>query len=91
VVVAEVAAIPHLGVSGQQLATAVKSGDVQNVINPDSLAAPHIYAITRAAFTAGLNRVFLIGAIIAFTAGVLALVLIRSKDFVRSEPDAPAA
>ena len=37
--------------------------------------------ITRAAFTTGLNRILLVAAIIAFVAGVISLLAIRSKDF----------
>jgi hypothetical protein len=38
--------------------------------------------ITRGAYTTALNEILLVGAITCFTAGVLALVLIRSRDFV---------
>ena len=37
--------------------------------------------ITRAAFATGLNRILLVAAIIAFVAGVVSLLAIRSKDF----------
>ena len=49
-----------------------------------------------AAFIGALNDILLVGAIVALTAAVLALVLIRSKDFAegsqaaRGEPDAEA-
>ena len=42
--------------------------------------------ITRAAFTAGLDRILLVGAIIAFVAGVVSLAAIRSRDFARAAP-----
>ncbi len=38
----------------------------------------------RAGFVAGLNEVFLIGALLALVAAVLTLVLIRSRDFETS-------
>ena len=44
--------------------------------------------IARAAFIAGLNEILLVGAIVAFTGAVLALVLIRNRDFVASGPAA---
>ncbi|HVU60857.1 MAG TPA: MFS transporter [Mycobacteriales bacterium] len=39
----------------------------------------------RASFTAALNEILLVAAIIAFVAGALALALIRAKDFVQHE------
>ena len=44
-------------------------------------ARPTAAHAVRASFTAGLNEVFLVGAILALVAAVLTLVLIRSKDF----------
>lgn len=41
--------------------------------------------IARGAFTTALNEILLVGAITCFTAGILALVLIRSRDFVSEE------
>jgi hypothetical protein len=42
--------------------------------------------ITRTAFTAGLDRILLVAAIIAFAAGVVSLAAIRSRDFARAAP-----
>jgi hypothetical protein len=42
--------------------------------------------ITRAAFTAGLDRILLVAAIIAFVAGVVSLAAIRGRDFARAAP-----
>jgi EmrB/QacA subfamily drug resistance transporter len=42
--------------------------------------------LARAAFIAGLDRILLIGAIVAFTGAVLALLLIRVRDLVASGP-----
>jgi EmrB/QacA subfamily drug resistance transporter len=51
--------------------------------------------IANDAFISGLNELFLIGAIVAFAGALLALVLVRQKDFVghaRQQPEnAPAA
>jgi EmrB/QacA subfamily drug resistance transporter len=64
-------------------------------------ARPAAVHAVRAGFVAGLNEVFLVGAILAFVAAVLTLVLIRGQDFEVSaarsgagsgavgEPDAP--
>jgi EmrB/QacA subfamily drug resistance transporter len=46
--------------------------------------------IARAAFIAGLNEILLVGAIVAFAGAVLALVLVRNRDFVASGPAASA-
>ena len=48
-------------------------------------ARPLVETAARSAFASGLNRIFLIAAIIAFVAGVLALVLVRGKDFANTE------
>jgi hypothetical protein len=46
--------------------------------------------ITRTAFTSGLNLILLVGAIIAFVAGVIAFVTIRQRDFVHPDGPPPA-
>ena len=47
-------------------------------------ARPAAAHAVSAGFTTGLNEVFLIGALLAFVAAVLTLILIRSKDFEAS-------
>src|SRR5450755_4282295 len=47
-------------------------------------ARPAAVHAVRAGFVDGLNLVFLVGAILAFTAGILTLLLIRSQDFESS-------
>jgi EmrB/QacA subfamily drug resistance transporter len=69
-------------VSGQQLATAVKSGASQQAsaaVPPD--VRGQVTLLTRQAFVAGLDRIFLVGALIAFGSAVIAFAAIRSKDF----------
>jgi EmrB/QacA subfamily drug resistance transporter len=44
--------------------------------------------VARAAFIAGMNEILLVGAIVSFGGAVLALLLIRSRDFVASGPAA---
>jgi hypothetical protein len=44
--------------------------------------------VARAAFVAGLDRILLIGALVAFAGAVLALLLVRARDLVASGPEA---
>ena len=37
--------------------------------------------VTRSAFTAGLNQILLVAAVIAFVSGLVSLVAIRGQDF----------
>ena len=45
--------------------------------------------ITRSAFTAGLDRILLVAAVIALAGGVFALATIRRRDFVQAGPPTP--
>ena len=86
-VLTRTAAVPGLSARGPEIAGAVQSGQIGNVIA--RLPAPArqvVGTITRAAFTAGLNRILLVAAIIAFVAGVVSLAAIRSRDFARAAP-----
>jgi predicted MFS family arabinose efflux permease len=86
-VLTRTAAVPGLSVRGPEIAGAVQSGQIRNVIA--RLPAPARQAagtITRAAFTTGLNRILLVAAIIAFVAGVVSLAAIRSRDFAHAAP-----
>jgi EmrB/QacA subfamily drug resistance transporter len=78
------AAVPALAHKGPQLATAVQSGEISRVIAklPAHLRQT-VGLITRSAFTAGLNHILLVAAIIALASGVVALATIRRKDFVQ--------
>ena len=78
---------PGLSARGPEIAGAVQSGQIGNVIA--RLPAPArqvVGTITRAAFTTGLDRILLVAAIIAFVAGVVSLAAIRSRDFARAAP-----
>jgi hypothetical protein len=80
-------AVPSLSARGPEIADAVQSGQVGNLIS--RLPAPTREAtgtITRAAFTAGLDRILLVAAIIALAAGVVSLAAIRSRDFAHAAP-----
>jgi hypothetical protein len=86
-VLARVAAVPGLSARGPEIAGAVQSGQIGNVIA--RLPAPARQAagvITRTAFTTGLDRILLVAAIIAFVAGVVSLAAIRGRDFARAAP-----
>jgi len=84
---AGVAAVPSLSARGPQIANAVQSGQVGRVIaalpSSSRLAAAQI---TRAAFTAGLNHILLVAAIIALASGVISLAAIRTRDFAANRP-----
>jgi EmrB/QacA subfamily drug resistance transporter len=83
-VLARVAAVPGLSRSGPQIAGAVQSGEIGNVIGrlPEH-ARLTAGMITRTAFTAGLNRILLLAAIIALLSGMISLAAIRGRDFAQ--------
>jgi EmrB/QacA subfamily drug resistance transporter len=84
-VVQRVAATPSLAHQGPKIAAAVQSGQVSKLIASLPAGARQAVAtVTRAAFASGLNRILLVAAIIALAAGVLALLLIRGRDFARN-------
>jgi len=70
---------PHSG----QIASGLRNGDAAKMaaaVPPQERGA--LMELVRGSFTAALNEILLIAAIISFAAGILALLLIRSKDFV---------
>jgi EmrB/QacA subfamily drug resistance transporter len=81
-VVAAAARVPHLPVSGHQIATAVQSGGTGQLISalPAAARGP-VEQIAATAFTGGLNLIFLVAAIIAIGSGAVALATIRGRDF----------
>jgi hypothetical protein len=54
-------------------------------------ARPEAVHAVHTAFTAGLNEIFLVGAIIALAASVLTVLLIRSRDFEAGAARGPRA
>jgi EmrB/QacA subfamily drug resistance transporter len=77
-----VAAVPGLARQGPKIAAAVQSGEVgQLIAKLPPQTRQKVGTITHAAFATGLNRILLVAAIIAFVAGVISLLAIRSKDF----------
>jgi EmrB/QacA subfamily drug resistance transporter len=86
VVTSRLSANPATQGHSAAIATALQSGELSQALQ--SLPAhtrPLVEATARAAFASGLDRIFLVAAIIAFVAGVLALILIRGKDFANTE------
>jgi EmrB/QacA subfamily drug resistance transporter len=81
-VLAKVAAVPGLSGKAAQVTTAIQSGQTGQLIS--HLPAPAraaVGGIARAAFTAGLNEIMLVAAIIALASGVISLASIRTRDF----------
>jgi EmrB/QacA subfamily drug resistance transporter len=89
---ARVAALPGLSHRGPQIASAVQSGEIGQVIRRLPGQARHaVGMITRAAFTTGLNRILLVAAIIALASAAVSLAAIRGRDFTqRQRPDSAA-
>ncbi len=70
-ITARVASLPGLSGQGPQIAAAVKSGQVGNVIRrlPGSARRP-VELIVRGTFTSGLDHILLVAAVVALVAGV---------------------
>jgi EmrB/QacA subfamily drug resistance transporter len=80
------AGVPGLRGQGSRIASAVTSGHPDQVLATLSPADRSTAStIIRAAFTSGLNWIFLIAAIVAFVGGVVALLAIRQRDFVATQ------
>ena len=76
--------MPGLSGKGPQIAAAVQSGQIGQVITRlPPPARQSVGVITRTAFTTGLNLILLVAAIIALVSGVVSLAAIRSRDFVQ--------
>ncbi len=85
-VLAQAAAVPGLSSRGPQIAAAVQSGQIGQVIAKlPPPARQSVGAITRTAFTTGLNLILLVAAIIALVSGVVSLAAIRSRDFAQQQ------
>ncbi len=84
------ATVPGLAGRGGKIAAAIQSGETHQLLGslPPS-ARQAVGLLTRGAFTAGLDRILLVAAIIALAAGVISLAAIRSRDFVQEQPAGP--
>jgi EmrB/QacA subfamily drug resistance transporter len=84
------------GLSGAQITSALQNGQAEglfarasaNGASPQRLAT--LQEVVRSSFTAALNDILLVAAIIALVSGVLAVALIRHRDFVH-QPKRDAA
>jgi hypothetical protein len=83
---------PSLAGSAPRIVSAIRQGNVENLISsvpPADRAA--IGVALRSSFAAGMNDLLYVTAALALTGGVCAAVLIRGKDFHQSASAAPAA
>ena len=86
------ARFPALKPHAAQLATAVQAGQVSQLIGKVPASARKAVTDTAAAaFTAGLDRILLVAAIIALASGVISLLAIRGKDFHREREPGEAS
>ena len=75
-----------------KIADGLRSGEIGTVIKslPANLRGP-VGTASRGAFTAGLDHILLVAAIVALACGVISLLSIRTKDFVSHENRAQGA
>ncbi len=80
----QLAQVPGARDRSTQVAAALQSGELGPALRglPDRTVA-QVTQAARTAFTSGLNEILLVGGIVALVAGVLAGLLIRSKDFAQ--------
>lgn len=82
-----VSGISALKGQGSKIATAVQSGAVKPLLQHlPAQVHEQVQQLTTTAFTAGLNRILLVAAIIVLASGVIALTTIRGKDFAQQNP-----
>jgi EmrB/QacA subfamily drug resistance transporter len=77
--------------ASDRIGEAVASGGTQaaaGAVPPGARAV--VTEAARRAFIDGLNEILIVAAIVAFTGGVLAFALVRSRDFVAHQAPAPA-
>ena len=79
---AAITTVPGMSGRAGQVAGAVQSGQTGRLIAHLPARTGHAVAIvTRSAFTAGLNQILLVAAIIAVASGLVSLAAIRGQDF----------
>jgi hypothetical protein len=82
--------VPGMAGRAGQVAGAVQSGQTGRLIaHLPARTGQAVAIVTRSAFTAGLDEILLVAAIIAFASGLFSLVAIRGKDFVAQGPTPP--
>jgi EmrB/QacA subfamily drug resistance transporter len=83
---------PSLTGSAGQIAGAVRQGSIGHLLASLPAASRQATAVAiRSSFAAGLNDLLHITAALALVGGLSALVLIRSRDFVKREAPAPGS
>jgi EmrB/QacA subfamily drug resistance transporter len=91
-VLARTGHVPRLAGHGPQIASALQSGGAGDLLRhlPPAVRG-QVEFIATSSFTAGLDRIMLVAAIIAFVSGVISLACIRGKDFAaQGGPPVPA-
>jgi EmrB/QacA subfamily drug resistance transporter len=84
---ATIATVPGMSGRAAQVAGAVQSGQTGRLIaHLPARTGQAVAILTRSAFTAGLNEILLITAIIALASGLVSLAAIRGQDFVAQGP-----
>ena len=79
------------GANSTQLAKAVAGGEAPSVLKSVPAGSrAHATAVVHGAFTGALNEILLIAAIVAIAGAVLALALVRGRDFVGYGASQPA-
>jgi len=87
----KLAGTPVAGQAGK-LAHAVAAGGTQSVLHHTPAAVrPQATTAIHTAFAAAMNDILLVGALIAFAGGALALLLVRGSDFAVYRAPEPAA
>jgi EmrB/QacA subfamily drug resistance transporter len=79
--------VPAFHAQAHHIARALASGHGTQTIHalPGAARTAAAHA-ARTAFTAGLNEVFLVAAIVGFAGAVIALITVRERDFARHAP-----
>ena len=87
---ATITTVPGMSGRAAQVTGAVQSGQTGRLLARLPARTGHAVAmITRSAFTAGLNQILLVAAIIALASGLVSLVAIRGQDFIAQGPAPP--
>jgi hypothetical protein len=86
------ASVPSLAGRGAEVAAAVKQGTVSQLIatTPPGARGPLVLAV-ETAFTSAMNDLFIVSGILALVGSLCAVSLIRGKDFIAFQPQAPGA
>ncbi len=80
------AATPSLRSLGGQISSAVQNGQVSVLLHHlPATVRPVAVVATRTAFTAGLDHILLVAAVIPLVCGVICLFAIRTRDFVSQQ------